>query len=173
MACSLLFFYLVLSNPLPSPLRTDVDNDGSISRSDLALSLHTLFDITLTNPQLNSLCTTFGITSTSARVEYGKFVDVVRDVATSQPLTSSAYGSGSDLHTGDWSDRTFARLGIVNVPEGARDAEVLEVIARKIRSRQATSSATQVRARGGEVKEVKEGEVVGKGEPWFVEREAF
>ena len=98
-------------------------------------------------------------------------MDVVRDVATSQPLTSSAYGSGSDLHTGDWSDRTFARLGIVNVPEGARDAEVLEVIARKIRSRQATSSATQVRARG--VVRVRVSEVVGKGEPWFVEREAF
>lgn len=117
---------------------------SSISRSDLALSIKTLFNITLTRPQLNALASKFGMSS-NRRVNYSKFVDTIRDLATASPLTSSSYGAGSDLHRdSDWDDDTYSRLGIVRVPDSVTKAELLNVISRKIRSRSAvTGKVTQ------------------------------
>lgn len=83
--------------------------------------------------------------SSSRRVNYSKFVDTIRDLATASPLTSSSYGAGEDLHRGgSWDDDSFARLGIVSVPEAVTKAELLRVISRKIRSRSAvTGKITQ------------------------------
>ncbi|GMH78860.1 hypothetical protein TL16_g07959 [Triparma laevis f. inornata] len=132
------------SNILDTFMEMDLDGDGSISRSDLALSIKNLFNINLTRQQLNALASKFGMSS-SRRVNYSKFVDTIRDLATASPLTSSSYGAGEDLHRGgSWDDDGFARLGIVSVPEAVTKAELLRVISRKIRSRSAvTGKITQ------------------------------
>ena len=74
----------------------DLDGDGTISRSDMALSVKSLFKISLTRKQLNALCSKFGAEG-SKRVDYNRFVEVVRDLAVASPLTSSSYGAGEDL----------------------------------------------------------------------------
>jgi len=76
------------SSLLETFLELDNDGDGTISRSDLAISLKTLFNLNLSREQLNSLCSKFGCTG-GKRVDYSRFVDCVRDLATSRPLTSA------------------------------------------------------------------------------------
>lgn len=84
--------------------------------------------------------------SRPGRVNYSTFVDCVRDLATSRPLTSASYGAGENIirDSGKWDGRDFARLGIVRVPDDVATEELLQVIARKIRSRAAvTGGSTQ------------------------------
>ena len=120
------------SNLLDTFMEMDVSATGTISRSDLAISIKQLFNIVLTKRQLNSLATQFGI-SGSSHVRYSEFVATIRDMATAQPLTSSSYGAGDTLQRGgDWNDETFTRLGIVRVPESVTVEELMRVIARKV-----------------------------------------
>jgi len=72
------------SNMLDTFCEMDIDGDGSISRSDLAQSLKRMFNISLTNSQLNALCVKFGFTRMNRRVNYNMFVDTVRDLATGE-----------------------------------------------------------------------------------------
>eukprot|EP00520_Triparma_pacifica_P018755 CAMPEP_0118663770 /NCGR_PEP_ID=MMETSP0785-20121206/17621_1 /TAXON_ID=91992 /ORGANISM="Bolidomonas pacifica, Strain CCMP 1866" /LENGTH=324 /DNA_ID=CAMNT_0006557561 /DNA_START=42 /DNA_END=1013 /DNA_ORIENTATION=- len=124
-------------------LELDLDADGSISRSDLALSLKKLYNIDLTREQLNGLASKFGC-GKGRRVDYSCFVDCIRDLATTHPLTSSTYGSGPSLvrGTGTYTDSDLQRLGIVRVPPGIKKADLERVIARKIRSRSSVASKT-------------------------------
>jgi Ca2+-binding EF-hand superfamily protein len=127
----------------------DESNTGTITRSDLASSIHDLYNITLSPAQLDALCLSFGISgSTSDSVNYSKFVDVVRDLATLQPLTSSSYGAGNDLHQDTladhpWDGATFKRLGIVAPPAEATPDQIIRCIYRKIRSRSSSTSKMQ------------------------------
>ena len=96
------------SNLLDTFILMDESNTGTITRSDLASSIHDLYNITLSPAQLDALCLSFGISgSTSDSVNYSKFVDVVRDLATLQPLTSSSYGAGNDLHRDTLADHPW------------------------------------------------------------------
>jgi len=105
------------SNLLDTFIEMDLDNDGSISRSDLAISMQSMFGIRLTPRQLNALSSKFGmsVNERMGRINYSTFVNVINDLAVSKPLTSSAYGAGETLdtsHNDTWDKTSLSRLGV-------------------------------------------------------------
>jgi Ca2+-binding EF-hand superfamily protein len=123
-------------------LEMDIDGDGSISRNDLNKALQEKFGIELSRRDLDAICTKYGC-SDSRKVKYEDFVRFIRETATTFPLTSSAYGAGSEhsfeerphnaeMHS-TYAGRDVCEMCVV--PDESNTRDVLRVIRRKLRNR--------------------------------------
>lgn len=94
-------------NLMDTFLKLDLDSDGFISRFDLRSSLHNMYGINLTEPQLDAIfarfaffdhsCPAEGEFSGSRGMRYADFVNYIHDTALDLETSSDEYGSTLDL----------------------------------------------------------------------------